>query len=274
MRTLLLALLPAVVSAAPALEIVRPIVSQMDGGAPAPAGFEHVAGETLWIQCRVSGFAKTEKQEMHVKYSVQAFDPAGIPLDEIYTNEVKAEVSPQDKDWLPKISTSIAVPPLAGPGAYKVVIKAEDVVGMTTAELPVAFKVRARTVEPSDTLIVRNFRFYRDEDGNQPAANGIFKPGDGVFARFDIIGYKFGAKNKVDVAYITTVIAPGGKVLWTQPEPAVEQSESYYPQRYVPAAMGINLQKNIRPGEYAIGVQVKDATGNQTYESKFTFTIE
>jgi len=147
-------------------------------------------------------------------------------------------------------------------------------VAKAAAELPIPLKVRAREVEPSDTLVVRNFRFYRDEDGNQPAANAAFKPGDGVFARFDIIGYKFGEKNKVEVQYVTSVIAPGGKVMWTQPEPAVEQSSSFYPQRYVPAAMGINLQKTIRPGEYAIGVQVKDAVGGQAYESKFTFTIE
>jgi hypothetical protein len=274
MRPLLLALVPALLSAAPALEIVRPIISQMDGGAPDPAGFEHVAGEIVWVQCRVSGYTRTDKQQVHLKYSVQAFDPKGIPLDEPYSNEVKAELSLQDKEWLPKIATSVQVPPLAGPGTYKVLVKVEDVVGKTTAELPIPLKVRAREVEPSETLVVRNVRFYRDEDGNQPAENKIFKPGDGVFARFDIIGYKFGPKNKVDVSYVTTVIAPSGKVLWTQPEPAVERSESFYPQRYVPAAMGISLQKTIRPGEYAIGVQVKDAVGDQTYEAKFTFTIE
>ena len=274
MRPLLLALLPALLSAAPALEIVRPVISQMDGGAPDPAGFEHVAGEIIWMQCRVAGYGRTDKLQVQLKYSIQAFDPKGVALDEVYTNELKAELSLQDKEWLPRIATSISIPPLAGPGAYKILVKVEDVVGKTNAEAQIPFKVRAREVEPSETLIVRNFRFYRDEDGNQPAANGIFKPGDGVFARFDIIGYKFGPKNKVDVSYVTSVIAPSGKVMWTQPEPAVERSESFYPQRYVPAAMGINLQKTIRPGEYAIGVQVKDAVGGQTYESKFTFTIE
>jgi hypothetical protein len=274
MRPLLLALLPAVLSAAPALEIIRPVVSQMDGGAPDPAGFEHVAGETLWVQCRISGYTKTDKQEVHLKYSVQAFDPQGVALDEVYNNELKVELSPQDKEWMPKIATSIQVPPLAGPGSYKVVVKVDDVVAKTNAELPVSFKVRAHEVEPSETLVVRNFRFYRDEDGNQQAPNGIFKPGDAVFARFDVIGYKFGPKNKVDVQYVTSVIAPSGKVMWTQPEPAVERSDAFYPQRYVPAAMGITLQKNIRPGQYEIGVVVKDAIGGQSYESKFPFTIE
>src|SRR3954451_18635756 len=117
MRPLLVALLPMFLSAAPALEIIRPIISQMDGGAPDPPGFEHVAGETLWVMCRVSGYSKTEDEKVHLKYSVQAFDPKGIPLDELYANEMKVEVSPQDKEWLPKIATEIAIPPLAGPGA-------------------------------------------------------------------------------------------------------------------------------------------------------------
>jgi hypothetical protein len=274
MRFLLLALLPALLSAAPALQILRPTVSQMDGGPPEPPGFEHVAGETLWIQCRVGGYAVSEDEKVHLKYSVQAFDAKGIPLDEAYSNEMKVEVSPQDKEWLPKIATSVPIPPLAAPGAYKIVVKVEDVLAKTTAEVPITFKVRGHPIEPSDTLVVRNFQFCRDEDCTQRAEQPIYKPGDGVFAKFDIIGYKFGAKNKVDVSYVTSVIAPSGKLLWTQPDPATEQSESFYPKTYVPASMGINLQKTIRPGEYAIGVQVKDAIGGQTYEGKFPFTIQ
>jgi hypothetical protein len=274
MRPLLLALLPAILSAAPALQIVRPMISQMDGGAPDTAGFEHVAGETIWIQCRVAGFTKTENEQVHLKYSVQAFDPKGVPVDEIYENELKAEAGPQDKEWQPRIATSISVPPLAGPGEYKIVFKVEDVVAKANTELAVPFKVRGHNVEPSETLTVRNFRFFRDEEGTKPAEKPAYRPGDGVWAQFDIIGYKFGPKNKLDVSYVTSVIAPGGKVLWTQPEPAAEQSDSYYPKRYVPAAMGINLTKTIRPGEYTIAVKVTDKVGAQNYEASFPFTIE
>src|SRR5205085_6103749 len=112
--------------------------SQMDGGAPDPSGFEHAAGEIIWVTCRVAGYTKTDNQQVHLKYTVQAFDPKGLPLDEAYANEIKAELSVQDKEWLPKIATSISVPPLAGPGAYKVLIKVEDVVAKSAVELPVA----------------------------------------------------------------------------------------------------------------------------------------
>ena len=38
--------------------------------------------------------------------------------------------------------------------------------------------------------------------------------------------------------------------------------------------MSLNLQKNIRPGEYALQVTVRDATGNQTCEATEKFTVE
>ncbi len=275
MRPLLLfAFLPALLTAAPALQVVKPIISQMDGGVPEPAGFEHLGGETLYFSCRVAGYSKSEDEKVHLRYSVQAFDAKDVPLDDIYKNDLAAEVSPQDKDWLPKISTEVLIPPLLAPGAYHIIVKVEDVVAKASAELSVPFKVRGRDVESSDALIVRNFHFYRDEDGTQPMDKAVYKPGDGVWTKFDITGYKFGEKNRIDISYVTSVIAPSGKVLWTQPEPAVEKAESFYPRRYVPAAMGISLQGNIRPGEYTIAIAAKDAVGGQTFEVKFPFVVQ
>ncbi|MBZ5624398.1 MAG: hypothetical protein LAQ69_37730 [Acidobacteriia bacterium] len=271
---LLLAFLPAVLSAAPALQIVKPIISQMDGGTADPPGFEHVPGETLYFSCRISGYLKSPEEKIHLTFSVQAFDPQGVPLSELYKNDIVDEVSPQDKGWMPKIETEVAIPPLASSGAYKILVKVEDLMAKTDSELSVPFQVRGHLVAPSDTLVVRNFRYFRNEDDPQALAKAAYKPGDGVWAKFDITGFKYGDKNKIDVSYVTSVIAPSGKVLWTQPEPAAEQSESFYPKRYVAAAFGITLQPNIRPGEYTIAVQVKDAVGNQTYEAKSTFTIE
>jgi len=274
MRTLvLLAVVPAVLAAAP-LQVVRPIISQMEGGEASPPGFDHAPGEMLFFSCRVANFSKSPESKFHLAYSVQPLDPKGVPFTEVFKNDVSDDVSPQDKEWMPKIATEIMIPPLAASGTYKIVIKVEDLVSKTNTELAVPFQVRGHEVEPSDTLTVRNFHFYRTEDDPVVLEKAAYKPGDGVWARFDITGFKYGDKNKVDVSYVTSVIAPSGKVLWTQPEPAVEQSESFYPKRYVPASMGITLQNNIKPGEYTIGVQVKDAAGSQNYEAKFTFTIE
>ena len=91
MRPILLSLiLPALLGAAPALSIVKPVISQKDGGAPMPPGFEHRPGETLYFSCRVAGYSQTPEEKVHVAYSVQAFDPNGVPLTD--TSEVELPI--------------------------------------------------------------------------------------------------------------------------------------------------------------------------------------
>jgi hypothetical protein len=269
-----LVLFPALLGAAPALEIVKPVIAQSDGGVPVPPGFEHVPGETLFFSCRVAGYSKTAEDKVHIAYSVQAFDPKGVPLTELYRNELLTEVTPQDKEWMPKIATEVQIPPLVASGNYKLLVKAEDVFANTKTELAVPFAVRGRDVAASDTLVVRNFEFLRGEEDTHPLEKAVYKPGDAIWMKFDITGFKYGEKNKIDVSYSTSFLAPSGKVLWTQPEPATDQSESFYPKRYVGAQMALNLLPNTRPGEYTIVVTVKDAVGNQTIESKHNFTVE
>jgi hypothetical protein len=268
----LLYLCPAVWCAG--LEVVRPIVAQSDGGIPVPAGYAHVAGETLFFSCRIAGYAKTPEEKVHVTYSVQAFDPKGAPLTEIYKNEMITDVAPQDKEWMPKIATEIQIPPLVGAGTYKVLVKVEDLVNNTKAELGVPFDVRSKVVEPSDTLVVRNFQFFRAEDDPEAIQKAVYRGGNVIWMKFDIIGFKYGDKNRIGVSYLASVLASSGKVLWTQPEPAVEESESFYPKRYVAASMSITLAANTTPADYTIAVTVTDAVGKQTYETKQPFTVE
>jgi hypothetical protein len=268
-------LMTALLCASPAaLEVVRVSIATSDGGPPEPASYEYMPGETLYFTCRIAGFTKTPEEKVHVAYSVQAFDPNGVPLTEIYKNDMMTDVTPQDKEWMPKIATEIQLPPLIGGGKYKLVVKAEDVFGKVNTVLDIPFLVRGHAVEASDTLTVRNFHFYRNEDSTEPAEKAAYKAGDSVWARFDIIGFKYGEKNHIDVSYVTMVYSPSGKLLWTQPEPAVDQSESFYPKRYVQASMGINLLKDTKPGEFSIGVKVTDNVSKQSFEEKYKFTIE
>lgn len=272
-RTFLFLLLAAPLCAAP-LTVVRPMISDSEGGAVLPPTFQHIPGETLFFSCRVSGYQKNADEKVHLKYSVEALDPKGVPIVEPFQQDIVDEVTPEDKDWMPKIQTEIMLPPLAGSGMYKVLVKVEDLIAKTNTESSLAFQVQGRDVAGSDTLIVRNFHFYGSEEDSRPLQKAAYRPGEGVWARFDITGYKYGPKNTIDVSYVISVIAESGKVLWTQPQPAVEQTESFYPKRFVPASMGITLQKNINPGTYTIVVQVKDAVGDQTYETKQSFTVE
>ena len=273
MRLIAISFFPILLSAA-ALEVVKPTIATSDGGPPEPASYEYMPGETLYFTCRIAGFTKTAEEKVHVAYSVEAFDPKGVPLTEIYKNDLMTDVTPQDKEWMPKIVTEVQLPPLIASGTYKLVIKAEDLQAKTNATLDVPFLVRGRSVEPSDTLVIRNFEFFRSEDATEPIEKAAYKAGDSVWARFDITGFQYGAKNHIDVGYITMVYSPSGKLLWTQPEPAVDASEAFYPKRYVQASVGINLLKDTKPGEFSIGVKLTDKVGNQTFEQKYKFMVE
>jgi len=95
-----------------------------------------------------------------------------------------------------------------------------------------------------------------------------------MFMKFDITGYKYGENNKVDISYVSSLVLESGKTIWTQPEPALEQSEAFYPKPYVEGEFGISLNKDFKPGTYIMAVAVKDAVGKQTYEGKFQFIVQ
>ena len=261
-------------AAAAELQIVRPLVSQSEGGEPSPPGYAHIPGETLFFTCRIANFSRSPESKMHVAFSIQAFDPKGVPLDPAYKNEFADDVGPQDKDWMPKLRTEVSIPPLALSGTYKITVKAEDLLAHTSTALDVPFEVRGHALEPSDKLVMRNFHFFHGETDTQPMAKAVYHPGEGVWVRMDITGFRYGPGNKVDVSYLTSFLNATGKVLWKQPEPATEQTESFYPKQYIPAEFGVTLDKNIKPGEYTILVEVKDGVGNQSMELKQSFAVE
>jgi hypothetical protein len=151
---------------------------------------------------------------------------------------------------------------------------AKDELSGAVASTEAPFEVRGHLVESSSTLVVRNFRFYRTEDDADSLKLAAYRPGDTVWARFDITGYQLGAGNLRDIAYTVTVTGPGGRVLLAPREPTVDKGKSFYPMKYMPCGISLNLQPNIRPDEYSITVAVQDRIGNQTYESKQTFRVE
>jgi hypothetical protein len=212
---------------------------------------------------------------VRLAYSVQAFDVRGVAVAEITKDNLNAEVAPQDKEWLPKVDANITLPSLLFSGQYKIIAKVEDLVAKTSTELTVPFTVRSHDdVQPSDSLAVSAFRFLRNEDDNHAAERAAYRPGDHLWAKFAIVGFHSGSGNKVDVSYVTSILGPDGKTLWSQPQPESEQEDSFYPIPYIQAEMGIEIQPKIKPGQYQLMVQAKDAIGNQSCEIKQAFTIE
>jgi len=270
-------LLGAVAPAAPSpakLALVKPVFRGYDGGPAAAPGTSFNTGDTVFFNCQVEGYQVSQENKVQLRYTLEAVDPGGVPIAEAGQREINTEVSPEDKNWRPLLTESVLVPPLAFGGQYRIRVRVEDQLSHQSAQSEYAFTVRGKQLEPGDNVTARNFRFLHAEDDQNAMLNPVYHPGEPLWARFDIVGFHYGAKNRIHVEYGIAVLNAEGKPLFTQPNAAVEEGESFYPKRYLGGALSLNLDKNVRPGSYAILLTLRDEVGGQTSESTHPFRVE
>ncbi len=255
------------------LAILRPALHQYEDGPALPSDFRFTRGETVFLSFRIQGYKVSPESRISLRCRIDVVDPRGIPVAETAHKELDAELAPEDKDWMPVIRHTFALPPLGEPGTYRVLIAAEDKLAGAQASVEVPFTVRGPVVEPSDTLVPRNFRFLRREDSRDVVDPPVFHPGEMLWARFEITGYKIGEKNRINVEYGLSVLTASGKAIYTEPRAAVEDSSPFYPNRYLPGVLSLNLEK-ARPGEYTIVLMLRDKVGNQEHESRHPFKVQ
>jgi hypothetical protein len=254
--------------------VVNPVLHQYEDGPPLAGSSKFLAGDTVFVSFQLTGFRTNEAAKMHVSAVLEAVDPAALPLLPGDKQQVATEVHPEDKNWAPKIRWSFPVPPWAPTGTYKITVKARDELSGAQASREIPVEVRGRDVTPSSTLTVANFRFLRTEQETRPLNPPVYRPGDPVWARFEMTGFKLGEKNKYSVEYGLSVLRPTGEVLYSEPKAAAEANETFYPKRFVDGMLSLKPTPDIAPGEYTIVLTVRDAVGNQTYENKHAFRIE
>jgi hypothetical protein len=262
------------------LAIVHPVFARSEDGPPEASDEDFVPGETIHFSCQVEGYRKADKpddygkQNISLKFQIEVRDKSGALLKPIEESKIETIVTQEDKDWKPKLRDSIVVPPLADTGEYTVLVKLSDELAKSTVEHPAVFHIKGRDVAPSDTLVVRNFRFLRGEDDVKPLPVAAYRPGDAVWARFDMTGYKLGEKNQVDIEYGLTVLREDGSVAYAEPQAANQKIQTYYPQRYQPGELNLNLAKDQPLEKYTIVLSVRDNLGHQMYETRETFSVE
>jgi hypothetical protein len=268
------ALLAAITAPAPPLAIVRAALHQYEDGPALAPDYVFAPGETAFFDFLVQGYKVSPEQRIELECRIDAVDAEGTLLAEPFRQEIKVELAPEDKEWLPKVRHSVPTPPLGDPGTHRIRILVRDLLAGAETRLEIPFRAGGRQVAPSDTLIARNFRFLRSEEDRDPLRVAAYRPGDALWARFEIRGYKYAEKNQVHVEYGLEVLGPGGQSLYKEPQAAVEQSSSFYPRRYLPGSLSLNLQANARPGEYTIVLRLRDLIGGQESESRHGFKIE
>jgi hypothetical protein len=274
----LLALTPAVPApAAAGLEIAGVTLHEYEDGPAIPANWTYRQGEYLFFSFRVRGFQEKKRdreRDVHLTYSFVAEDPDGVPLAEPETGEVKTVLTEKDENWTPKIRGEVFLPTLILSGEYRIRLHVEDKLSGRKADNVIKAPVKTFEVAPSEELVVRNFRFLRGGEDGAPLTVAAYRPGETLWARFEMTGYKYAEGNQLHVSYGLRLSYSDGTVLFDQPDAASEQDASFYPKRYLPGIFNLNLEGGIEPGEYVIELRVKDHIGDQTYTGSYTFRIE
>jgi hypothetical protein len=261
-------------AAAAQLQTAGPVVSQFEDGPPLAGDQKLVVGETAFFRFGAVNFKTADDGKVQITGHAQVFDSRGVaimPIDEI---AIATSLRQEDKDWRPIFRSQFQLPGIAPPGTYKVRYDAVDQQTHQRASAEAAFEVDGPDVPASPALTIPRITFHRTQDDEAPLGVAAYRPGDMVWVRFDVTGYKYGEQNAIDVAYDVAVLAADGKQLYAQQDAAVEKSQAIYPQPWVPGAFSLTLQPDMAKGTYTISVTARDAVGKQTVTEKADFKVE
>lgn len=278
-RTLLAACLTASAAlGAGKLQVERLAVHQYEDGPVLEASHEFLPGDTIYFSCRLGGFATepaSDERRVRITWAARIDDPEGVPADKAQSGTVTATLAEQDKDWRAKFLAEFVVPPHAPGGVYKIKLQAKDEVDASSLEASYEVHVRGPAAPiPAEDLVVRQFRFLRNEDDTLALNPAAYRGGDTLWARFDMAGYKLGPSNAVSVSYGLAIENAEGKRLFEEASAALDQGEYFYPRRTLPGTLSLTLDKNVSAGQYTLVVLVDDKVGDKKIESRQTFRVE
>jgi len=263
--------------AQPKLSIERMEFHQYEDGPVLTGGYEFLPGETVWFSSRIGGYQtrkSDDDQFVKIAWQMKVSDPDGVLIDKAKSGRIEDRLTPEDKEWRPKFLATFQIPSFGFGGTYKVEVAVKD--ELSNAEISRVLELPVKGPAPfrAESLLVRNFRFLRNENDTLPLQPPVYRPGTMLWAKFDIAGYKLGANNRLDVEYGLVVLGPDGKQLFSQPEAAGDAKESFYPQRWVPGALSLNLDPNVGKATYTLVVIVRDKLAGETTELRQPFEVE
>jgi hypothetical protein len=253
---------------------------QRSEDAPFVSGeFHFLPGDYVYLEFQISGYGiqtanDTDVRKMSLTYEISPQDAKGTPLVPPATGVIKDELSPEDKNWTPKRRASFLLPSFIAAGKFRLHLSVKDLISNATAERDIPFNIGGVVVIPSATLTVQDFQFLRNEDDNEPLEVPAFRPGDTVYVRFNMTGFRLEGENKYQLSYGLAVTRPDGKAYLNEQTAAQLSSSSFYPVQFVPGAVAVTSTRAAIHGQYVILLTVHDLIGSQTYQLKRAFTIE
>jgi hypothetical protein len=274
------ALLAAIGRAAESsLAVVNAGVEQSEDAPFVPAEYQFLPGDFVYFSFQIAGFSvksadSDEVRRISLAYEVTPQDLNGVALTEPNSGTVQVELNPEDKNWMPKRRVSFLLPSFVAAGEFRIHVAVKDLFGNSQAAKDVAFRIGGVKVQPSSTITVQDFRFLRKEGDRVQLEVPAYRPGDTVYASFEMAGYKIGTQNQYHIAYGLTVLRPDGKPFLQEPNAAEFEKTSFYPAQFIPGNFSVTTSPDTARGEYIVILTVRDVLANQTYQIKQPFSIE
>jgi len=246
---------------------------KQEDGPAISATYEYHSGELLYLSFRIAGF-RVVKDRVDLRWTVYATDPEGRLLEPPANGAIQEELSFEDKNWLPRVQYTLALPGQLPPGEYRIKIRVADEYAQASAEQDVEFRVGGKPFPHVSELSVLNLGFYRDEAEREPMTEAVYRPGQMLVARFQVAGFTLGEKNRFAVGYGLKVLNAQGDVLFAQEEAASDSGEPFYPRRLLTGTLTLSITDGVQPGEYVLAVTVTDKAGGKTSEARGRFRVE
>jgi len=238
-----------------------------------PGDFVYVVFEIAGY--KVAGDNYNKPKHISLKYKVEPLDSKGVPLAAAAEGSIDDDISKEDKNWLPKRRASFLLPSYLAQGQYHVNLTVEDAIAKSHQTKKLSFNISGPKITPGGSLQVQRFRFERSQEDGPALEVAAYRPGDTVWARFDMTGFKTGPGNAVDLSYGVAVFRPDGKSLFEQKSAAQEKLDGeFYPPQFVPGVLSVTTTKDLTPGEYKLVVHVNDLLGKQTADFEQSFRVE
>jgi hypothetical protein len=279
----IIALAPLVLLFGPPLSAADLAISQLtlheyEDGPPLPSSPRFGEGQTVHLSFLIQNYTPTKDEDapkVQLFHSFTVIDPEGRPLVPTKTGEVEGVLSPEDKEWLPKVRYSFKVPESPSSGIHSVQVRVKDQISGQEAGGTIAFRIEVPAFEEKPTLGIQSFRYLRTEDEKSAlGSEGAVRPGDEFFARFLITGHKLGEGNKYNVRYGLSFVDEAGKAIFASSDMAAVAGESFYPRRYLPVSIALGLNPQVKLGRYRLKLTVEDLVGAQKIEAEYPISVE
>ena len=243
-----------------------------------PPGYKFLPGEPVYVSFQIAGFSVNSSEEKNVRtialtWQASAFDAQKVALAETVSGEIKTELAAEDKKWSPIRRVSFAIPAFVAAGEYHIHLVVKDMLANVEASKDIPFQIGGTQIRPSDGIQVENLRFSRTENGPSLEVPA-YRPGDPVFATFDMVGFSNTPQNEYHLSYGITVLRPDGKPFLEQFKAADLTSTSFYPAKFIPANVEVTTASSNARGVYVLILTVKDLIANRTAVTKQSFTLE